>query len=222
MLRRLYLLLTALLYHQFAWAYDQVAALVSAGHWIDWILSILPNLKGPRILELGHGPGHLQFALGQKGITAIGLDKSPQMSKQASQRLNGQLSRLVHGDALHLPFAKESFDQVVATFPTNYIVEPQALVEVYRVLHPGGNLMVVPGARLTAPRGVSEHVASIIFRLFHQSPDWTELAHNWFVDPIEQAGFEVCVELRPIESSEVFIINGKKPDENTNRRFQNS
>ncbi|HLF88461.1 MAG TPA: methyltransferase domain-containing protein [Anaerolineales bacterium] len=221
MIRRLFLFLTALLYHQFAWAYDWIAALVSAGHWKSWTLSILPDLKGPHILELGHGPGHLQSALRQKGIISIGLDKSLQMSKQAYRRLNGQC-QFVHGDALHLPFADETFDQVVATFPTNYIVKEQTLAEVFRVLRPGGGLVVVPGARLSAPSGVAERFASGIFRLFHLSPDWTELADNWFVVPIEQAGFEVRVERRVIESSEIFIIHGKKPNGNSNRRFQNS
>jgi ubiquinone/menaquinone biosynthesis C-methylase UbiE len=218
-LRRLYLFLTELLYHQLAWSYDLVATLVSAGHWKDWVLSILPDLTGDRILELGHGPGHLQSALLKQGITAVGLDKSPQMSKRAYRRIQKLDPSLVQGDAFHLPFAKETFDRVVATFPTNYITARETLTEIFRVLQPGGGMIVVPGARLAAPRGVAERFAAGIFRLFGLSQDWTILAHNWFVVPIQKAGFEVIVERRPFKSSEIFVITGKKPDGNSNRRF---
>ena len=49
-----------LLYHPFAFTYDLVAAVVSFGQWKNWGQSILPFIDGTRILELGHGPGHLQ------------------------------------------------------------------------------------------------------------------------------------------------------------------
>jgi ubiquinone/menaquinone biosynthesis C-methylase UbiE len=51
-----------LLYHPFAFTYDLVAAVVSFGHWKDWGMTVLPFIEGTRILELGHGPGHLQRA----------------------------------------------------------------------------------------------------------------------------------------------------------------
>jgi len=219
---RLYLFLTELLYHQLAWSYDLVAALVSAGHWKDWGLSILPDLSGNRILELGHGPGHLQAALLQQGIAIVGLDKSPQMTKQAHQRIRRLNPSLVHGDAFHLPFADETFDRVVATFPTHYITAQETLVEVFRVLHPDGKVVVIPGARLTTPRGMPERFASGIFRLFGLSQDWSDLAHNWFVKPIRQAGFEVIMERRTHKSGEIFVIIGKKQNGNSNRRFQSS
>jgi ubiquinone/menaquinone biosynthesis C-methylase UbiE len=214
MFRRLYLFLTGLLYHQLAWAYDGVAALVSAGQWKQWALSIVPDLTGKRILELGHGPGHLQAALLEKDIQVIGLDKSPQMSRQANRRLQKRDFKkrpgLVHGDANYLPFADESFDQVVATFPTNYMTAGGTLSEVYRVLSPAGGLVVIPGARLTAPRGLAERLASGIFRLFGLAQDWSELAREWFVMPIQRAGFSVSVERRPFKSGEIFVIMGKK------------
>ena len=47
-------------YHEFAWTYDFVAAVVSIGRWNQWIDSALPFVQGRRVLEIGHGPGHLQ------------------------------------------------------------------------------------------------------------------------------------------------------------------
>ena len=209
-LRRLYLFLTERLYHQLAWAYDGVAALVSAGHWKNWSLSVLPDLTGNRILELGHGPGHLQAAALNQGLKIVGLDKSPQMSQQTNQRLKGQAPSLVHGDAFYLPFADETFDQVVATFPTNYITAQQTLAEVYRVLLPGGGVVVLPGARLLAPRGVAERFASGIFRLFGLSLNWETPTQEWFVTPLREAGFEVVVERRSFKSNEIYLILGRK------------
>ena len=45
-----------LLYHPFAWAYDLIAWTVSLGRWKDWVESVVPFIKGMRVLELGHGP----------------------------------------------------------------------------------------------------------------------------------------------------------------------
>ena len=50
------------LYTQMAWTYDLVAAVVSVGMWTSWVRSTLTYLNGPQVLELGHGPGHLQIA----------------------------------------------------------------------------------------------------------------------------------------------------------------
>ena len=51
-------------------------------------------------------------------------------------------------DVRQLPFADASFDNVVSTFPTEYIADPRALAEIARVLRPGGRLIVVLGATL--------------------------------------------------------------------------
>jgi ubiquinone/menaquinone biosynthesis C-methylase UbiE len=118
-----------LLYHEFAWSYDLVAWLVSLGRWKRWVFTSLPYLTGPSILELGHGPGHLQAALAGKGLSVAGVDASRQMTRQAYRRLQREKyqPRLARAKAPALPFAAHSFDQVVATFPTEYILQPGSL-----------------------------------------------------------------------------------------------
>jgi len=76
-----------LLYHQFAFTYDLVAATVSLGRWKDWVMSVLPFVQGTRILEIGHGPGHLQRALLERNLLAVGLDESTQMGQLARHNL---------------------------------------------------------------------------------------------------------------------------------------
>jgi hypothetical protein len=82
-----------LLYHPFSWTYDGVAALVSLGRWNEWVGCAFPHLYGERILEIGHGPGHLQLTLQAAGKFAVGLDASFQMSRQAQRRLRGALAK---------------------------------------------------------------------------------------------------------------------------------
>lgn len=140
-------------YREGAWAYDVVAALVSGGHWRAWALSVLPHLSG-RVLELGCGTANLQLELA--GATALsfsaGVDRSPQMlaiARRKARRLSRAL-QLVRAEAGALPFATASFEYVVATFPSEYIVDRATLAEVKRVLAPGGRLLIVLAAQLEA------------------------------------------------------------------------
>ncbi|HRJ76215.1 MAG TPA: hypothetical protein PLX90_09465, partial [Anaerolineales bacterium] len=75
-MRRFMRIFFYLLYHPFAFAYDFVAAFVSFGQWKNWGRSILPFISGTHILELGHGPGHLQRFLLNANLTLFGLDES--------------------------------------------------------------------------------------------------------------------------------------------------
>jgi len=152
-----------LLYHSFAWSYDFVAAFVSLGHWNNWAREIIPFVHGNNVLELGFGPGHLQVEIIQKGLRGYGLDESPQMVRQASRRIrNKHLSAtLVRGLAQQLPF-QTYFDCVVTTFPSEYIFNPITIKEIYRVLVPGGKLVML----LTAMPGNQNLLTKLYERAF--------------------------------------------------------
>ncbi len=135
-----------LLYGRLAWSYDAVAWAVSLGQWRAWGAAALPFLTGPRVLELGHGPGHMLVTLAEHGFAPAGLDLSPQMGRLAARRQPA--ARLVRGQAQAAPFAAGSFDGALATFPTPYIVAPATAAAVFRLLRPGGRLVIVPEARL--------------------------------------------------------------------------
>lgn len=151
--RRKRLILDAfdLLYNELAWSYDAVSWVVSRGRWRDWQRAALPFLHGSDILEIGHGPGHLLIELTRMGRRPVGLDLSPQMSRQALRRLkrSGRSVPLVRGRAENLPFAGGCFDSVLATFPGPYIVAPETIEGIGRVLRPGGRLVIVPGSYFT-------------------------------------------------------------------------
>lgn len=142
-----------LLYREFAFSYDAVSWVASMGAWRCWVESSLRHLPaGGPVLELAHGPGHLQVALAARGVIACGLDLSPQMGRQAYKRLRRQSypARLARARVQALPFASETFTAVLSTFPTEYIIEPATLREVQRVLIPGAPLIIVPTASFTS------------------------------------------------------------------------
>jgi ubiquinone/menaquinone biosynthesis C-methylase UbiE len=197
-----------LLYHQLAWAYDLVAATVSLGHWCDWVRTVIPHLPGRRILELGFGPGHLQRWLTERGVDIFGIDASPQMIRSTNTRLMKQnLSpKLVNAYAQELPYADASFDQVVATFPSDTIIDEPSLRETWRVLVPGGKLVVLPMAWIIGKKLLEKFTAGV-FRATGQTYLWDDRLLKRF----SKLGFEARAEQITQKSWTLVIIVARKP-----------
>jgi ubiquinone/menaquinone biosynthesis C-methylase UbiE len=208
-----------LLYHQFAFTYDLVAATVSLGRWKDWVLSVLPFIEGARVLEIGHGPGHLQRALLSRQLFTVGIDASPQMGRLARHNLKESFpsasvdytkAKLTRGISQELPFPAESFDTLIATFPAEYIFDPRTLLEAQRVLAPGGRFVVLPGATLMG-RGILDRAMAWLFRTTGQTPpNLAQLLHERSREPFARASFQVQVHEVNVRSSLVLIIVARK------------
>ncbi len=214
-MKRLLRFFFKLLYHQFAFAYDLVAAIVSVGRWKDWVSSILPYLSGTRILELGFGPGHLQRILLSRNLLVFGIDESAPMTRLAQRNLGRSASQanLTRGLGQQLPFADQSFDTVVATFPAEYITDPQTLLEVRRCLSDGGRFVVVPVA-LQVGRGLLDRATSLLFRVTGQTPaNPLEEIKARLKRPLEEAGFDVKIDEVQVKSSLVLIVLAEKKEE---------
>ncbi len=200
-----------LLYHPFAWAYDLVAAVVSVGMWKDWVYTVLPELSGPRVLELGFGPGHLQVKGNERALQIVGVDESMQMCRQARGRLtrSGYASKVSRGLGQELPFRAGYFDQVVATFPAPYITAPETLAEIRRVLAPEGALIILPGAIITG-KSLFDRLASGLFRITHQSPEDATILEGQAKATFANTGFSVQLKQHKTERSTTVQIIAKK------------
>ena len=149
-----------LLYNQMAWTYDLVAWTVSFGQWSAWRRLALQFLHPGKTLEVAYGTGAFFVDLLEAGYTPVGIDLSPYMARLASKRLRRKkyALRLSQAGAQAFPFPSDYFSNVVATFPSEYIMELQTLSEIYRVLKSptadtnlSGRLVVVAEGRLRGP-----------------------------------------------------------------------
>jgi SAM-dependent methyltransferase len=129
-----------------------------AGQWRVWQRLVLSRLSGHDVLEIGCGTGTLLADILEAGYASVAVDRSAQMVGAARRELRRRRvsthpeSLVQQAVAQRLPFEDSSFDCVVSTFPTGYIVDPDTLREIGRVLRPGGRLIVVLGASLLPTR----------------------------------------------------------------------
>ena len=199
-----------LLYFEMAWTYDVVSWIVSRGRWREWQRAALPFVTQGDVLELGHGPGHMLAALSAAGCRAVGLDISPFMGRLARSRSGAPL---VRAEVQALPFASARFDTVLSTFPTEYIVSPDTLAAVHRVLKPGGRLVVVPEGHLTG-EGMVNRLIDWLFRItgqrhpYDDAAEKTALQDEWasLRQLAAAVGFEVSVAQIRLTGSEVVVV----------------
>jgi len=149
-LAKLYLWATYRLYGEFAWAYDLASWLVSLGRWSAWRRSTLDYVAGQRLLEVGFGTGELLIEMAHRGMHVVGLELSLSMHrvtarKMARRHVNVSRTRAI---VQAMPFADGQFDTIVSTFPAGYILEPETLQEVARLLRAPDPVTGADGGRL--------------------------------------------------------------------------
>lgn len=110
---------------------------------------------GQRVLDVGCGTGYfaglLASAVGPSGMV-IGIDPSRAMIDHARKRRGGPNCQFQVGSAEKLALPDGSFDLVVSSLAMHHIpedVRATAVREIYRVLRPGGRLLV---AEMQMPR----------------------------------------------------------------------
>lgn len=107
-------------------------------------LSLLPEVRGLRVLDAGCGSGIYSEWLLEHGAEVVALDASPKMVEHATRRTQGRATIRVADLGAPLDFLESgAFDLVVCPLVMEYIRDWRAtFAEFHRVLRPGGVLVV--------------------------------------------------------------------------------
>lgn len=207
--------------------YDFTNAVLSGGNATLWRIATTKAIdpqEGERILDIACGTGTSSASIARAGATVVGLDFSAGMLVQARKK-HGNVE-FVLGDAEKLPFVSDEFDAVTVSFGLRNVNDPKvALGEMFRVLKPGGRLVICefsrpPVAVLRASyfaylKYVMPGVASVTgsnaaaYRYLEESiKDWPDQGtlSQW----IRGAGF-TRVAYRNLTAGIVALHRGRKP-----------
>lgn len=138
--------------------YDIMNDVMSVGvHrlWKDAMMDWLAPQNGQRLLDVAGGTGDIAFRFLSRApeASATVLDMTEMMlvegrKRAEAEKLSDHLEWTV-GDAMALPFADNSFDRYTISFGIRNVTRiPDALAEAFRVLKPGGRLMVLEFSQL--------------------------------------------------------------------------
>ena len=148
------------MFNAIARRYDLLNHLLSGGVDVYWRRRALHAAwdKCPqRVLDLATGTGDFALAADRLGPQqVVGIDMAVEMlrlgaAKVAAKGPSARVDLLV-GDAEQLPFQDNTFDMVTGAFGVrNFGHIPSGLAEAYRVLKPGGQLLVLDFCEPTVP-----------------------------------------------------------------------
>lgn len=195
--------------------YDIMNDVMSVGiHriWKDAMMDWLAPRAGQRLLDVAGGTGDVSFRFLKRAGNAHAtvLDLTEPMLVEGRKRAEAtqkadQLDWVV-GDAMKLPFDDNTFDVYTISFGIRNVTRPQeALNEAYRVLKPGGRLMVlefsqIPNASMQwAYDRYSFNVIPVMGQIIANDRDSYQYLvesirkfpdQDTFLNMVRQAGFE--------------------------------
>src|SRR5205085_929517 len=99
----------------------------------------------PRVLDIGCGNGALLRKLSGRIASGTGVDPSPVMIELAAERARTEHPNLQFQTVREpkLPFPDASFDVVTSLLSFRYLDWDPVMMEIRRVLRPGGRLLIV-------------------------------------------------------------------------------
>jgi len=141
--------------------YDSMNSIISFRRHTAWREDVMQRMnieRGSRALDVCSGTGDWSIALaeatGKKG-EVIGLDFSENMLMVAKEKRNNHVLDLdhlkfVHGNAMDLPYADNSFDYVTIGFGLRNVPDYHTVLkELYRVVKPGGKVVCLETSQPT-------------------------------------------------------------------------
>lgn len=142
-------------FNSVAGRYDLMNDLMSGGlhrHWKRRLVSSLLEYPVPELLDLAGGSGDIAISALQRKPGRLGqvtvCDINFEMLKVGRDRAwdRGHLDKLnwMCGNGEQLPFPNAHFDACTLSFGLRNMTHPEkALAEIYRVLKPGGRLLIL-------------------------------------------------------------------------------
>ena len=141
--------------------YDVMNDVMSLGvHriWKEAMMDWLAPRPSQKLLDVAGGTGDISFKFlkraGSGHATVLDITENMLIEGRKRAEANQVLDSLnwVVGDAMALPFADNSFDVYTISFGIRNVTCPQeALNEAFRVLRPGGRLMVLEFSQIPVP-----------------------------------------------------------------------
>ena len=141
--------------------YDVMNDVMSVGiHriWKEAMMDWLAPRAGQKLLDVAGGTGDISFKFlkraGSGHSTVLDITENMLIEGRKRAETAQMVDNLdwVVGDAMALPFADNSFDVYTISFGIRNVTRPQeALNEAYRVLRPGGRLMVLEFSQIPVP-----------------------------------------------------------------------
>ncbi|MFF6993243.1 methyltransferase domain-containing protein [Streptomyces sp. NPDC010273] len=201
-------------YNGFAEAYTAAneTNLVNAHYERPAMLALAGDVAGRRILDAGCGSGALFAALRDRGAMVSGFDASAVMLELARRRLGDGADLQVADLSSPLPYADDTFDDVVASLVLHYLEDwGPALAELRRILRPGGRLIASvdhPFAVNLIHREAGREAECNYFDTTKWTVEWTVGGHTalvsrWnrplhaMVEAFTEAGFRITVISEP-------------------------
>jgi trans-aconitate methyltransferase len=155
------------------------------------VLELLNAQSGERVLDLGCGTGHLTARIAETGAHVVGVDRSPDMIRQAKEKYPSLQFEVMDAREITLD---GKFDAVFSNATLHWIKEPERVIA-------GIGKLLRPGGRFVAEFGGKGNTAELLKAV---QLSWQKLGiagpapHPWYYPSLaeyagllEQHGFEV-------------------------------
>lgn len=187
------------MFDEVAPTYDRTNDLLSLGQsrlWRSRVAKKVASKSGQIILDLAAGTGSSSVTFLKPGVTVIATDFSEGMLAEGRKRHPDLDFRFA--DATKLPFESDTVDAVTISFGLRNVVDvPKALSEMFRVLKPGGRVVICEFSKVTLPI-FKQFYNFYLTRILPKVSGWaskTPEAYSYLADSIvawpDQAGLAV-------------------------------